>query len=125
MPRVMLFTKEIVKKLTNNGQKTADIASQPNYDGDSPDHVPVVKIYNPYGGAVWLITEMDPSEPDRMFGLCDMGFGFPELGYVSRRDLENVQPVKGLFLERDKFFRTTKPLSEYTEQARIKGRIVA
>lgn len=46
------------------------------------DPRPVVKLFTPNGSATWLITE-GYEEPDgdlRLFGLCDLGFGSPELG---------------------------------------------
>ena len=52
------------------------------------DHVPVVKLFNPCGAAVWLITEM-MDDGDTLFGLCDLGFGSPELGYVSLAEIES------------------------------------
>ena len=47
------------------------------------DQVPRLKIFNPNGCHTWLICGQDPVEPDQLFGLCDLGQGFPELGYVS------------------------------------------
>jgi len=44
-------------------------------------HLPVVKLFDPAGAATWLFTEMMP-DGDTLFGLCDLGFGCPELGYV-------------------------------------------
>ncbi|TGT35835.1 DUF2958 domain-containing protein [Mesorhizobium sp. M8A.F.Ca.ET.165.01.1.1] len=40
------------------------------------DHVPVVKLFKPIGTATWLLTELD-ADGDTLFGLCDLGFGFP------------------------------------------------
>jgi hypothetical protein len=47
------------------------------------DFVPVVKLFTPDAGATWLLTELDPDDQDTAFGLCDLGLGCPELGYVS------------------------------------------
>ncbi len=87
------------------------------------DHVPVVKLFNPCGAATWLITEMMPDEPDILFGLCDLGFGCPELGYVSLAELECVRGPLGLGIERDLHFEARFPLSVYAEAARLEGRI--
>ncbi len=46
------------------------------------DHFPVVKLFTPDAAATWLISEADPDDPDRLFGLCDLGLGYPELGYA-------------------------------------------
>jgi hypothetical protein len=86
------------------------------------DHVPVVKLFDPTGAATWLITEMMP-DGDTLFGLCDLGFGCPELGYVSLAELESVKGALGLGIERDIHFEAHFPLSVYAEAARIAGRI--
>lgn len=85
--------------------------------------VPVVKLFNPMGAATWLISEQDPAHPDQLFGLCDMGFGCPELGYVSLSELQDIQLGWGLGIERDLLFRAQWPLDIYAEAARFKGAI--
>lgn len=85
------------------------------------DHQPVVKLFFPVGAATWLLTEMDPREPDIMFGLCDLGLGFPELGYVSLNELKSVVGPLGLKIERDLHFTAHYPLSVYAEAARRNG----
>ncbi len=41
----------------------------------------------PDGPGTCLLSELDPNEPDRAFGLCDTGHGYPELGYVLLSEL--------------------------------------
>jgi hypothetical protein len=109
------MTKEIKKKLLRNG----DVTNRGN------DHKPVVKLF---GGSsfTWLITEMDSVDDDTMFGLCDLGMGYPELGYVSLAELESMKfPPFGLGVERDLHFKADKPLSHYTKLANQNQRIVA
>jgi hypothetical protein len=84
------------------------------------DHIPVVKLFNPCGAAVWLITEM-MADGDTLFGLCDLGS--PELGYVSLAEIESVKNPLGLGMERDLYFAPRLPLSVYTEAARIAGHV--
>lgn len=91
---------------------------------DGTDHVPVVKFFDPCGAATWLITEAVPHEPDTLFGLCDLGMGFPELGYVSLTELKSVKGRLGIGLERDVFFSACFPLSIYAQAARTAERIV-
>ncbi len=43
----------------------------------SHDPVPVLKLHGQLGPAEWLITERSTDEPDILFGLCDVGMGFP------------------------------------------------
>ena len=111
-----LVTKEIAERLLANGRCTAR--------GDEQDFAPVVKFFNPCGAATWLITEMDPECNDILFGLCDLGFGFPELGSVSLSELQAIRLPLGLRIERDLHFITHWPLSVYTEAARMSGCIV-
>ncbi|NKC02220.1 MAG: DUF2958 domain-containing protein [Pseudomonadales bacterium] len=101
-----IFTQTLLRKLTANGEASA--ARQA--DGESEiDHLPVIKIFNPAGSATWTLTEIIPDNPDLLFGLCDLGFGTPELGYVSRQELEEVQGHYGLPLERDRHFEAYGP----------------
>jgi hypothetical protein len=40
----------------------------------------VVKLFTPDAGATWLLSEVDPDDVHRAFGLCDLGMDGPELG---------------------------------------------
>ncbi len=95
-----------------------------NAINDETDHFPVVKLFMPDANASWLITECGPDEADRLFGLCDLGLGHPELGYVSLAEIMEIRGRLGLPVERDASFVADKPISAYAEEARIKGRIV-
>lgn len=92
---------------------------------DERDHFPVVKLFTPDAGATWLLVECDPDEPNRLFGLCDLGLGHPELGWVSLAEIEEIRGGLGLPVERDLHFTADKPISAYAAEARIQGRIVA
>lgn len=87
------------------------------------DFKPVVKIFDPSGGATWLLSELGPDEI--AFGVCDLGHGTPEIGYVSVHELAGTRTRFGLLLEIDRHFRPTKGISEYATDARARGRIVA
>jgi hypothetical protein len=89
------------------------------------DHKPVVKIFTPDAAATWLFTESDPDDPDRFFGLCDLGLGAPELGYASLTEILAIRGHLGLPVERDLCFVADKPISAYADEAHAKGRIVA
>lgn len=89
------------------------------------DPYPVVKLFTPDAGATWLLSEIDPADEDRAFGLCDLGLGFPELGYVSLEELASVRGRLGLPVERDLHFQGDKRLSAYAREARLAGCIVA
>lgn len=91
---------------------------------DDRDPAPVVKLFTPDAGATWLISECDPDEPDRLFGLCDLGLNHPELGYMSLAEIMEVRGRLGLPVERDIHFVADKPLSAYAAEAQAKGRII-
>jgi hypothetical protein len=84
----------------------------------APDPVPVVKFFNPVGAATWLATELD-EDGDTLFGLADLGFGCPELGSFSLREIANLRLPLGLTIERDLSFEGLFPLSIWAEAARL------
>ncbi|NBC14269.1 MAG: DUF2958 domain-containing protein [Gammaproteobacteria bacterium] len=92
---------------------------------DPGDHVPVVKLFTPDAACTWLLTELDPEEPDIAFGLCDLGVGCPEIGSVRLSELEALRGRAGLPVERDRFFRADRPLSAYAAEAAANGSITA
>lgn len=55
------------------------------------DPAPVVKLFTPDAGGTWLLTEIDPDDHDHAFGLCDLGLGMPEFGWVSLQELATVR----------------------------------
>ena len=118
--RTKLLTKDIHERLLKNGRlrQQSQMADQ-----GEPDFLPVVKFFTPDAGCTWLITELDPEDPDMGFGLCDLGVGCPELGYVSLSELASVRGVLGLPVERDRFFKATKTLSAYADEADKAGGI--
>jgi Protein of unknown function (DUF2958) len=71
-----------------------------------------------------LPDEIDPDDQDHAFGLCDLGLGCPELGWLSLAELATVRGQLGLPVERDLYFRAEKRLSAYAREARLAGRIV-
>lgn len=112
-----LLTCDLRKALLANGARSAR--------GEDIDPAPVVKLFTPDANATWLLTELDPSDSDRAFGLCDLGLGCPELGYVSILELRALRGPFGLPVERDEWFSADKPLSSYAEQAAAAGCISA
>ena len=112
-----LLTKSIETKLRKNAAAMSVTGT------GGTDHKPVVKFFNPCGSATWLITEIDAN--NIMFGLCDLGTGCPELGYVCLSDLTNIRLPFGLGIERDLAFKADKTISEYAAAANEKGRIEA
>lgn len=83
------------------------------------------RLFTPDAGCTWLLTEIDPDDTDRAFGLCDLGMGCPELGYVSLAELSAVRGGFGLPVERDLHFRPSKTLFGYADHAGTAGAIRA
>jgi len=109
---MQLLTKQIRKDLDRNMKLPAK------------DRKPVVKFFAPWGSATWLISEFYP-ERQEMFGLCDMGFGSPEIGSVSFSELQIIRGPMGLMIERDMGWSTDKTLAQLADEARKDGSIAA
>lgn len=118
----ILITDEQRAQLLANGTANAACIAK---DGNTHDFPPVVKLFTPWGGATWLLSELDPDNPDCAFGLCDLGMGCPDLGHVSLAEITAVEGPWGLRIERDESFHATQPLSRYAEDARRHGCITA
>jgi hypothetical protein len=117
---MFLVTQSQRAQLLANGTANAvrNAAGQAEHD-----FVPVVKLFTPDAGATWLLTEIDPGDEDIAFGLCDLGLGCPEVGYVSLAELATVRGKLGLPVERDCHFGADKPLSVFAAEAHTAGRI--
>tara|TARA_R110002126_G_C10367147_1_gene493101 strand:- start:62 stop:388 length:327 start_codon:yes stop_codon:yes gene_type:complete len=84
---------------------------------DASERKIICKFFNPVGAATWYICE-GHKQPDGdwlMFGLCDLGLGEPEWGYVTLNELESLTLPLGLGIERDIFFSINTPCSEVME----------
>lgn len=87
------------------------------------DPMPVIKLFNPVGAATWLATEVG-EDGDTLFGLADLGFGCPELGYFSLAELAGVRLPFGLGIERDIGFSSLQRLSTWAAWSRRAGSIL-
>ena len=87
------------------------------------DPQPVAHLYLPGSNHQWLLTDLHTHD-DVAFGLCDLGAGFPELGYVDLREVLAATASVNAELRCNLAFRPVAPLSEYAEQARRAQRIV-
>lgn len=106
---MQLLTPDLRAVLIANGQNKGD-------------HVPVVKFFSPVGAATWLFSELD-ADGDSLFGLCDLGFGCPEIGSASLAEIAAVSLPFGLTIERDLCFEGRFPLTIYADAARLAGSI--
>src|ERR1700680_4915152 len=111
---IELLTADIRERLLTNGRLRLEFQTKGEAE---PDFLPVVKLFTPDAGCTWLLTELDPENPDIGFGLCDLGMGCPELGSVSIAELASVRGPLNLPVERDLYFIATKTLSAYADEA--------
>ncbi|MEZ5551514.1 MAG: DUF2958 domain-containing protein [Pseudomonadales bacterium] len=116
-----LLTQSIRECMLRNGRLSAAYAQEGKPE---PDFIPVVKLFTPDAACTWLLTELDPDDPDIAFGLCDLGLGFPELGSVRISELEAIRGKLGLPVERDLRFHPDKTLSACADEARV-ARVIA
>ena len=102
---MLLLTQDLRARLIANGLSRGD-------------HVPVVKFFSPVGAATWLFSELD-ADGDTLFGLCDLGFGCPEMESASLAEIAAVTLPFGLTIERDLCFEGRLPLTIYADAARL------
>lgn len=116
-----LLTKQIRERLLKNGRLQAAVKGT----NAELDFFPVVKPFTPDGACTWLLEELDPEDLDIAFDLCDLGMGYPELGSVNLKELEQARGRLGFPIERDLYFAPTKTISAYADEARKRGHICA
>jgi len=114
------ITQSQLAQLLANGRAQRNAIDN---DQGALDFKPVVKLFTPDAQCTWLLTELDPDH-ELAFGLCDLGMGEPELGYVPLTELRTVRGKLGLPIERDEHFDADKTLSAYANEARARGQIV-
>lgn len=109
-----LFTDQQYQQLLKNGAP----------ENRDKNHIPVVHLYLQCTSCEWLISEIDPEEPHIAFGLCDLGKGFPELGYVDLEELQSVKvPPFDFTVANNHLFEGKYPMSVYAAAARHKNAI--
>lgn len=116
---MQLLTHKQLAQLRANGLQGLQLRE----DGRSFDPVPVVKLFTPDAACTWLLSEIDPEDDDVAFGLCDLGLGCPELGFVRLSELAASSGKLGLPVERDRHASLTQPISAYTDLAYRHGHI--
>lgn len=119
MDIVTLLGTDVVQQLHANGKEQEPLKGT----REERDFFPVVKCFLPWTSGTWLLTEID--DEGLAFGLADLGFGTPELGYISLDEIMEVKGPGGLRVERDIHWKATKPLSEYATESRKLGYIRA
>lgn len=105
-----LITDAQMEELLANGARKAR--------RENTDPMPVVKLFTPDANATWLISEADPENPDLLYGLCDLGFGHPEFGYITLSEIAAVRGPLGFPVEPVPGFEPEFPISVYAVLAR-------
>jgi hypothetical protein len=82
---------------------------------NTPDPIAQVKLFSPYSGAVWFLTEYNPDE-GLAFGWADMGMDGGELGYIDLNELAGANRRGLPLVERDLYW-SPRPLSEAKRSA--------
>ena len=100
-----LLTKIIKEKMVKNH----------NSQDGTKDFKAILKLFDPTGASTWYLSELDP-ETNIAFGLCDLGVGCAELGFVSLNELSTLKVKMGLGIERDLYF-TPKTFEELEKVA--------
>ena len=110
-----LMTEDERKQLLEHGRVRAA--------GRAIDPLPVVRLFTPDAHATWLLAALDPADGDTAWSLIDLGIGMPELGIVKLSDLAGIVGPRQQPIQRDLYFRASRPLSEYVRLAQIDGSI--
>lgn len=80
------------------------------------DLLPVVRQYTTHPQMEWLLVAVDTKEPHIAYGMYDLGFGTPELGYFDLIELtQNIR--NGWIIGIDQFFKPDRPISHYFANA--------
>lgn len=99
----------------------ANLEANRKEESGKAEEWPVVRLFTPLAKSVWLLSQIDPNDKDKAFGLCDEGDGRPNLGHVSLAEL--AHRFGHLSVRWDDKFEADRPLSAYAEAARKAGRI--
>jgi len=83
-------------KLKKALEKLPELYSTDGKRGD----MPATYVFTPDAAATWVIWEYSQEE-GLGYGLCDLGMGYPEIGYVSAEELDNLRGKFGLPVEVD------------------------
>lgn len=110
-----LLTRELEAQLARAAAKGKNDEGVSDSTEESPV---VVKFFTPDAQCTWFILDGEKLEDGdwQLFGLCDLGFGFPELGYVMLSELAEVRGKLGLPVERDMSYSGT--LADARKQVR-------
>lgn len=112
MPQPLATVPERAQLLANGEARAA---------GQAIDPVPVVRLFTPDAHVTWLLAALDPADGDTAWGLIDLGIGMPAQGTVKLSELAGIVGPHQQPVMRDRYFRPTRTLSEYTRLAERDG----
>ena len=115
-----LITRQQRQQLLANGRA----GREARRGGLAFDPFPVVQLVSQDEWPRWLLSEIDPQNPDRAFGICDLGDAPPQLGTVSLRGVGVLKAVLGIDVRQPRGFIADLSVSEYLECLRVHGRII-
>jgi hypothetical protein len=102
MPQPLATVPERAQLLANGEARAA---------GQAIDPVPVVRLFTPDAHVTWLLAALD------------LGSGLPAQGTVKLSELAGIVGPHQQPVMRDRYFRPTRTLSEYTRLAERDGAI--
>ena len=86
-----ILTKALRAKSIENGQAQRTAIRSGSDNSQPIDPYSIRTPLTPDAGVTRLLTELDPGDEDLTFGLCDLGVGEPELGYVRISELQALR----------------------------------
>ena len=108
----LIFPAEIHDRLLQNGRLRQQLTACKNASFVL-DFAPVVKLFIPDACVSWLLTEIDPADHDRAFGLYTQN-GRHQLTYVSFSEIAALRGPKGSRVTWDPHFMSTKMLTAFS-----------
>lgn len=114
-----------MSQLITDRQRLVLLANGARYEkGEDFSPFPVVKLWMPRTGFIWLLASLEPEYPWLGFALADLALGFPEMGIIDLQEIIDCCETNKHTLLADTDFVPTKPLSAYADDARKARRIV-
>lgn len=106
-------------KLLANGRKQQEALQT----GEEIDFVPVVRLMDRDTGCCWLLTELDPENPEIAYALSDYQNGNAELEELSLTELQAACRGTAFGIEIDTEWTPAGTLSAYVAAAKVTGYI--
>ncbi len=116
-----LFTKEIHDQLLKNGLIRKNLKDRGRPE---PDFYPVAEVCPETCYGTWLLSDINPVNPNMIYGLHDFGTIKPFKGYVDFTELVSLLEKSNHVLKCVPCVPIKKTLKEHEEIAQLNGYIV-